>query len=354
MRRLLGIVALAVALAGCAEKPRVAPKLEPLVGAAFWPLPPDQPRYAYAGTLTGENDFRPKGDEVQKTTGQRIVEVITGFIFGDAIPVELQRPVSGMTDAQGRVYVADAGQQAVMVFDMQAKRLRRWAFAADDADFLSPVAVVPDGAGGIYVTDSLLGAIVHLDRDGKPLGMIGKEFLQRPTGLARDVATGLLYVTDTQRHQVLVVSPEGELLDTIGHRGNGVGEFNFPTHLTIAGDDLYVADSLNFRIQVFTLKGDGKLTFGRVGLNVGDMARPKGVGVGGDGRIYVVESYYDHLLIFNPLGELLLAIGGTGLGEGQFYLPSGVWTDGRGRVYVADMFNGRVAVFQELTRGLDG
>lgn len=354
MRRLALLLAVGLALAGCAEKPRVAPKLEPPSGAASWPLPPEQPRYAYAGTLTGENDFRPKGDEVKKTTGQRIVEIITGFIFGDAIPVELQRPVSGMTDAQGRVYVADAGQQAVMVFDMQAKQFKRWAFAADDADFKSPVAVVSDGSGGIWVTDSLLGAIVHLDGTGKPLGMIGKEFLGRPTGLARDVATGLLYVTDTQRHQVLIVSPQGELLDTIGHRGNGIGEFNFPTHLTIAGDDLYVADSLNFRVQVFTLKGDGKLSFGRVGLNVGDMARPKGVGVGADGRIYVVESYYDHLLIFNPLGELLLAIGGTGLGEGQFYLPAGVWTDGRGRVYVADMFNGRVAVFQELTRGLDG
>jgi DNA-binding beta-propeller fold protein YncE len=118
------------------------------------------------------------------------------------------------------------------------------------------------------------------------------------------------------------------------------------------GEELLVADTLNFRVQVFDRGRDGRLAFGSIGLFVGDMTRPKGVAVGGDGRIYVVESYYDHLLIFDQDGRLLLPIGGTGSEVGRFYLPSGVWTDDLGRVYVADMFNGRIVVFKELT-GVD-
>ena len=95
------------------------------------------------------------------------------------------------------------------------------------------------------------------------------------------------------------------------------------------------------------------MRLGRIGLFVGNMTRPKGIAVGGGGRIYVVESYYDHLLVFDREGRLLMPIGGTGADAGYFFLPSGVWTDPAGRVYVADMYNGRVTVLMELT-GLDG
>ena len=76
-----------------------------------------------------------------------------------------------------------------------------------------------------------------------------------------------------------------------------------------------------------------------------------GVGVDGEGNVYVVESYYDSLLVFSPRGEFLLPIGGTGTATGRFYLPAGVWVDSRNRVHVADMFNGRVVLFQFLGGG---
>ena len=48
--------------------------------------------------------------------------------------------------------------------------------------------------------DADLGAVFVLDAQGEPQGVIGRGLLQRPTGLARDPRSGLLFVADTQVH----------------------------------------------------------------------------------------------------------------------------------------------------------
>jgi len=337
------------ALAACAP-PRMAPSLEPAANARIWPPPPEVPRYAYVRTLTGEQDFADPAPA--RETGKQILEWIVGIVLGAQTPLELQRPVDGVVDDRGRILVTDMSHGAVIVFDMQELRVEKWDEAYPGTGFVAPVAIAPDGAGGVWVTDTELKQVIRLGPGGEPLGTLGDGLFQRPTGIARDPVTGRIFVTDTSRHRVVVFNADLDVVDVIGGRGAGPGEFNFPTHITVAERRLYVADTLNFRIQVFDLDGEGRLTIGRLGLNVGDMTRPKGVAVGGDGRVYVVESYYDHLLVFDEAGRLLMPIGGTGNEVGHFYLPSGVWTDDRNNVYVADMFNGRISIFRELTPGV--
>ena len=204
----------------------------------------------------------------------------------------------------------------------------------------------------MWVADAELGYVVELDGEGNPIATIGRGILKRPTGLAYDAATRVLYVADTQAHEVKVFSADGRLAASIGRRGEGEGEFNFPTHLHFAKGELYVSDTMNSRVQVFT-GGRHRLTVGSRGLYVGNLVRPKGVTVDSEGNIYVVESYFDHLLVYDRLGNFLLPIGGLGRDIGQFYLPAGVWTDDRDRVFVADMFNGRVVVLQFLGGGAE-
>lgn len=347
------VVALALLVAGCARD-KVTPVLAPAADAKVWPSLPDQPRYAYAGTLLGEKDFLAKKPDEGRTTGEIFFEILTGLIFGEADYKELLRPVSGLVDAKGRVLVVDAARPGVAVFDMPGKDFDIWQRAADEESFIAPVGIVEDGAGGFLITDSELKQVFRLDGKGNPLPGFGRKVLDRPTGIARDPRSGNVYVADTSTHRIVIFSPAGEVVDVIGGRGRAPGTFNYPTHLAIARDHLYVADTLNFRIQVFDLAGDGTLSIGQLGMNVGNLTRPKGVGVGRDGRVYVVESYFDHLLVYDSQGRFLLPIGGSGSGPGEFYLPAGVWTDATGRVYVADMFNGRVSVFQELTAGGEG
>lgn len=333
-------------LGACATTPEQRPPLRFFNAQQIitWPALPELPRYTFVGELIGEANFLPEKHKQERSW----LEIITGLFSARVKREELQRPQGGMVDGLGRICVTDVGRNAVMVFDPVNKQFNVWQWAGENQRFLAPIGITAGGADTVLVADAELKVVVRLSRDGEPLGQFGHGLFQRPTGLARDAARGRIYVADTHGHNIKVFNDDGELLDTLGQRGERVGEFNFPTHLAFANDRLYVTDSRNSRIQVLDTDGVTKTSFGERGLFVGNLPHPKGVAADSDGNIYVVESYYDHLLIYNDAGELLLPIGGTGQGIGQFYLPAGVWLDNDNRLYIADMFNGRVVVMQYL------
>jgi hypothetical protein len=64
---------------------------------------------------------------------------------------------------------------------------------------------------------------------------------------------GRIYVADGRAGHVKVLSEDGALLDTIGTRGQGPGEFHQgPTQVTLArGDSLYAVDAYSKRVSVF-------------------------------------------------------------------------------------------------------
>ena len=352
----MACLALGVLLAGCAAPvPKVMSFESDSEGAAkreriVWPAPPEVPRYAWVGQLLGEVNFR--AVEEKKVGGMDILRWIVGLAFGEERPVMLHRPQTGVVDAAGRIHVTDAGKAAVLVFDRVAGELLVWDKAEGPTNFISPVGIAIGPGGDILVADSQLGIVARLDAAGNPRRAIGRGLLTRPTGLAYDPVGKRIYVADTAEHEIKVFDDDGRLLKRLGRRGEGDGEFNFPTHLAFSRGELYVTDTMNSRIQVLGKEGAVlALRFGEIGSTVGKLVRPKGVAVDGEGNIYVIESLGDYLLVFNRRGELLLPIGGNGTDVGKFELPAGIWVDAGNRVFVADMYNGRIAVFQFLGSG---
>lgn len=343
------LLCLTLILVGCADNHLVMNLAD--TGQGFvpkvWPAPPDEPRYRYVGELTGEDNFRPD-NWANRNTSSKVFDWLVGLTGLNSEPVVLQRPQCGAVDTEGRIYVTDIGRGAVYVFDKPAGRLEVWDMASGSMQFKAPIGIALGARDEILVADADLHSVFRLDKKGKPVGEFGQAILKRPTGLARDPVRGRIYVADTHAHDIKVFDDDGKLLKVIGRRGEGDGEFNFPTHLAFAADKLYVTDTLNSRIQVFDADGKMIEKFGRLGLYVGDLVRPKGVAVDSTGNIYVIESLYDNLLVFNDTGHILLGVGGTGKGIGEFYLPTGVWTDNKDQIYIADMYNGRITVLQFL------
>jgi DNA-binding beta-propeller fold protein YncE len=74
--------------------------------------------------------------------------------------------------------------------------------------------------------------------------------LRRPEGLALD-RDGNLWVADYGRDRVVKLASDGRLLQSLGSRGSGPGEFVGPKGVAIdpLNGRLYVADTGNARVQ---------------------------------------------------------------------------------------------------------
>jgi DNA-binding beta-propeller fold protein YncE len=319
-------------LAACAttEKPK---RLE-----MFWPDPPDKPRIRYERSLQGKDELG----------GVSMIEVVVGK---DASP-GLHQPMGiAVSDDGHRLYVADFAWNAVFVFDLYARALR---FIGNDERFGlgRPIGVALDEQENVYVTDTASLSVKVYDRNGKFLRSIGKNRLVRATGLAIDRTRRRLYVVDTgqndeKAHQVKVFDLDGNLLGEIGHRGDGDGEFNFPTFAAVDSQGrLYVADTANFRVQVFGPDGKFIKKFGRAGNTVGDFGRPKAVALDTFGNIYMLDSHFSNVQIFNQQGELLLTFGGTGLYPGLLLNPTAIAIDKENQIYVSNYLGRRVDIYR--------
>jgi DNA-binding beta-propeller fold protein YncE len=262
---------------------------------------------------------------------------------------EIVRPYSLTHDSTGRLLIADPGQGGVHIFDFEKHKYQFLKGRRKDT-LASPVDVVCDANDDIYVSDSVRARVFVFDSKGKLLRTIGgagsETRLQRPTGMALDRTAGLLYLSDTLRHQVLIFRRNGAVVKVIGQRGAGLGEFNFPTSLTLSGDRLYVVDALNSRIQSFSKDGVFVSTFGQMGDQTGTLNRPKGIAADTDGNLYIADALFNTVQVFNPQGQLLYYFGSIGTKAGQFELPAGVSIDDRNIIYVADSQNRRVQVFR--------
>lgn len=304
-----------------------------------WPEPPAAPRLAYVRSFT-----RPTDLGINKTFFERLGEFFVG-----ASDARLIRPMGIVETSDGTLCVADPGARGIQCFDTQRSRYSLIQ-GVDQTPLPSPVGLAVGGRGEVYVADSALAQVLVIEPGAKqatPLNLQSE--LRQPTGLAFDPSSQQLYVVDTAAHQVRVFGADGQQRASIGRRGDGDGEFNFPTMIwrdTVGR--LYVTDSLNFRIQIFDAQGGFLGRFGRLGDATGDLSRPKGVATDRYGHVYVVDSMFHALQVFDRSGVLLLAVGGQGRDAGEFWLPTGLFVSVNNTIYIADSHNQRVQVLRYI------
>ncbi len=334
---------LAAGCLSCSSRPSRSGEPSPRI---VWPPPPSQPRIEFVKTFQ-----KPRELGIRKNWFVRLVK----YLGRGRRRHEMVRPFGLTVAPDGRIIVADPDSRSVHVFDQARSRYQRIS-RAEDAPLGSPIGVAADLRGRIYVSDSVRGKVFRFNGKGKWLDSFGEgEDLLRPTGIALDRERALLYVVDTIGHRIVVFDLEGRRIRTIGRRGKGAGEFNFPVGIALGpGGHLHVTDSMNFRVQILDAKGRFLRSFGRAGTGPGDFDKVKGIAVDADGQIYVVEALHDVIHVFDREGELLTVIGGTGTGLGEFWLPAGIHIDPDQRIWIADSANHRVQVLHILAGGREG
>lgn len=307
-----------------------------------WPLPPEAPRIAYVGEITGGADLKPS-----RSSWEVIGEALR--VPGHAQPARLVTPQAVAVSADDVVYVVDTGSGALHVLDL-VRRTHRVVRQVGERMLEGPVGVAL-APGAVFVSDAKAGVVYEFERDGTFRRALGVE-LDRPGGIAYCAASERLYIVDTARHAGVIVDRAGRPISSFGSRGGGEGQMNFPTHVACDGlSGVVVSDTLNFRVQRFGFDGGFRGSVGSKGDGAGDLSLPKGVGVDRSGHLYVVDAQFENVQIFDRAGRLLLAFGDEGGAPGQFAIPCGIAIDHRDRIWVADAYNRRLQVFQYLAGG---
>ncbi len=323
---------------GCTQKP-VQPlqhHMPPLV----WPSQPETSRIQYLYTISSAADigFAPS-----------VFEKVLNVFAGSGKSRHIVRPHGIFFSSDEVLMVTDPGLQTVHMFDLRNKKYNQ-VNKYKKQKLVSPIGIVADEAGRLYISDSVLKKVFVFTREGKPLMELGEmDSLQRPTGIAVHSKLNRLYVVDTIAHDIKVFDLDGKYLFSFGRRGIQPGEFNYPTSINFDRQgNVYVNDSLNFRVQVFSPDGSHMSLFGKHGDGLGELSHPKGVALDSEGHIYIADAIFDAVQIFDRQGRLLLSFGEAGQGPGELWIPAYIFIDRNNKIFISDSYNQRIQVFQFL------
>jgi DNA-binding beta-propeller fold protein YncE len=331
--RLIATALLAAsALAGCATTQPKAPDVQ-------WPFPPEKPRIRFVRAFSREDDLRAGG-----------LQTAMRLFVPNSPEAAVQQPTGLALSPDGAyLYVSCASIPRVLRVDLLQGKVETVAKEEGKRPG-SPFGVAVDGEGSYYLTDMVNHSVWVYAADGRFLRKFAVG--DKPTGIAVDPRRQLVYVVVgvTQRtdHRIEVYSTQGEKLRTLGTRGAGPGQFNFPTNLAVGPDgNLYVVDMLNFRIQVFDPDGQLVSMFGMPGAGEpGTFDKAKGIALDAFGNVYVTDSQQGTVQLFNPRFHPLMAFAGRANAPGYMLLPTAIAIDAKNTIYVADYAAGAVNEYQ--------
>lgn len=255
-------------------------------------------------------------------------------------PGKMNVPVSLATDADGLVYVADAGSGFVNKFDWNGQAL----YAFEHPRMKRPSGIAVDSGGAIYVADYSAERVFVFYPDGRLLrelrGGPGRAF-RGPAGVAVDDG-GYIYVLEFDGARVQKFNSRGRFVAAWGKEGDGEGEFRYPADIAMGPDGfVYVADTHGARVQKFTRAGEFVTAWSVAGAAGGEMAEATGLTVT-ERFAFVADARNLRVQAWSTDGALRHS---DALGEsfrGQYETPTDVAVGRGGELLVLDPAKPRV------------
>jgi sugar lactone lactonase YvrE len=210
------------------------------------------------------------------------------------------------------------------VFEMvrEYELIAGWARLPEGWTFNDVCGISVDPQDNVYVLSRSDHPIMVFDCAGNLQRSWGEGFFNRAHGscVAPD---GAVWCTDDRHHIVAKFSPTGELLMTLGTKGEH-------------SDTGYV--------RTF----DSWESLARIVRSGPPFNRPTGVCVADSGDVFITDGYGNACVhCFSSEGRLRLSWGGPGGKPSQFRLPHDLVLDGAERLWVVDRENSRLQVFDK-------
>lgn len=185
-----------------------------------------------------------------------------GGEFGDQ-PGQFHFVTDVAQDPRGNYLVGQYGQiDRIQEFDPSGELVRMWGTqGSQPGQFSRPQSLIVDGAGLLWIADACNHRIQVFDLSAKEPELVriwgspGLEpgCLQTPYGIEFDT-DGTLLVCEYGNHRIQRFTPSGQSLEVWGGYGREPGQLLHPWGLALdAKRRLHVLDTENFRVQRFPL-----------------------------------------------------------------------------------------------------
>ncbi len=266
--------------------------------------------------------------------------------------VSMGAPTSVKFDSKGHMFVLTRGDTAFFEFDSNGRFLR----AFGDRLFVRAHGLRIDRDDNLWATDVGGHVVLKLTRSGEVLLTLGSKGeagewneatgshrLNEPNDVAIS-ANGDVFVVEghtpgpTGDARVLKFDKNGRFLKSWGGKGSGHGQFQVAHGIDIDSHGrLWVADRENQRIQIFTANGAYVREIKYAGL-------PCDLEIGRR-SIFMVNGFAGQLLKLDQNGKVIAVLGKPGAALGEFGEAHMVAVSPKGDVYVADTVNARLTKF---------
>lgn len=304
---------------------------------------------------------------------------------------KLKNPEDMFIDDEGKIYVADTGNNRIVVYGADYKFL--FEISSDgtyvDGDLSAlkdptGVYVDPDD-GAIIVADSGNGRIVEFTKYGnlrysysKPESdLLSKDFSYQPEKITKD-ARGFMYVTNKgDSNGIMQLSSNGEFISYYGtnkvnlsfweslakllwsredRKGSVVTlPYTFTNIYSSADGYMYATTTTETPPQVRKINiGGSDVLYGAYDFRDNSIMSSFStinqifcdVTVDKYNNMLIVDRQYGRIYEYDERGNNLFAFGTKGNGYGQLSYPVSIETDGNGRVYVLNKTTGNITVFK--------
>lgn len=242
----------------------------------------------------------------------------------------LSDPRGVSADAEGKIYVADAGNNAAYRFsddgalEFTFEKPTAPSFGKNTG--FKPVKIAPAAGGGVYIlSEGATSGLLHISGFGEFLGYFASNDVDM-TVIQKIINTVL---TEEQKSMFLKTTPPSF--------GN-----------IFRGDDgLVYTINMGLGAKLKKHSINGLNMFSKL-YDMPTIDNPVDIHISSDGRMYIIDMM-GRITEITPDGYLLCWFGGKEKGadtSGLFQTPSGIGVDGENNIYVLDRDKNIISVFE--------
>ncbi len=318
-------------------------------------------------------------------------EVSTVIDFQTKEEGKLKNPEDMFIDEDGKIYIADTGNDRIVVYDANYKFLfeisSEGSFKDGDLSALSaPSGVYVDpNDGAIIVADSGNGRLVEFTKYGnlrysysRPESeILSKDFSYRPTKVTKD-SRGFMYVTNEgDSNGIMQLSSNGEFVSYYGtnkvslsfwetiskllwSREDRLGKvvtlpYTFTNIYSSADGYMYATTTTEAPPQVRKINiGGSDVLYGSYDFRDGSILSNISkvtqifcdVTVDKYNNMLIIDRQYGRIYEYDERGNNLFTFGTEGTAYGQLTYPVSLETDNNGNVYVLNKTTANITVFK--------